>query len=232
MDRRATFLWRTPPPTSVDEELAVYDDGTALLAVRGSHTLSPAVGTYLARPVESDLQLLFTAGPDPVTFDLLRPPVDPGSAALMAAADRVAAASLATPRAVATFHTQVREVGADGTLPVWLQVVGSGVQPVEFELDPGLSSVQFRNVGQTIAWVDLPDLPTGFVTPHVEGLGGVRRRAVVKPGAYGSIAFEVALPAGTTAIAVRVAGWLSEALPDDPMPAPFSLEIAEAPIEA
>ena len=51
--------------------------------------------------------MLAAAGPGPVTFDLLAPVPDAGSA-LLAAADRVAADSLATPRAVVTFHAHAR----------------------------------------------------------------------------------------------------------------------------
>ena len=54
----------------------------------------------------------------------------------MAAADRVAADSLATPRAVVTFHAHVASPASGGTLGTTLLAVAEGIEPVEFELDP------------------------------------------------------------------------------------------------
>ena len=106
----ATFEWHTPPPTSVDEELALYDDGSAVLVVRQPRRPTATVGSYVAHPGADDARLLAAAGPGPVVFDLLAPATDAATEAtggLMAAADRVAADSLATPRAVVTFHAHV-----------------------------------------------------------------------------------------------------------------------------
>ena len=102
MARVATFAWRTAPPTSVDEVLAVYDD-SAVLVIRRPRQAGATIGSYVARPNAEDRQVLIAAGPGPVTFDLLRPVPD-AMTALMAAADRVATDSLATPRAIVTFH--------------------------------------------------------------------------------------------------------------------------------
>ena len=232
MPRLATFRWRAPGPTSVDEELALFDDDSAWLVVRGSRTLAPSVGTYRCEPAEADRDALLAAGPGPVEFDLLDPPPDPATAALMAVADRVAAAARATPDAVATFHTRPLGLPADGSLALSLLVVASGARAVEFELDPASSSVQFSHDGQPVGWCDLPDLPSGFVTRDAAGLGGVRRRAHVEPGAYGAIAFDVPAPAGGSAVSTRLVGWLVETLPDDPMPGRFRVQTEDAPIEA
>ena len=44
MERLSTVRWHSPPPTSVDEELALYDDGTAWLTVRRSRDGEPVTG--------------------------------------------------------------------------------------------------------------------------------------------------------------------------------------------
>lgn len=232
MRRLATFRWRTPDPTSVDEELALFDDDSAWLVVRGSRTLASSIGTYRCEPAEADRSVLIAAGPGPVEFDLLKPSPDPAQGVLMAVADRVSAVARATPDAVATFHSQSLGVPADGSLELSLVVVASGARAVEFELDPASSSVQFSHDGQPVGWRDLPDLASGFATPDAAELGGVRRRARVEPGAYGAIAFDVPAPAGASAVSARVVGWLLESLPDDPLPARFSLRTEDAPIES
>jgi len=182
MARLATFEWHTPPPTSVDETLALYDDGSAVFVVHRPRVASATVGSYQAHPGTEDAQLLAAAGPGPVTFDLLAPVPEAGSE-LQAAADRVSADSLATPRAVVTFHAHTAGPVDGGRLDVTLLAVAAGTQPVEFELDPTGSSVHFADQdGQAMSWQDLPSLPTGFFTLDAEGLGGVLRPAVVPPG--------------------------------------------------
>jgi hypothetical protein len=229
--RLATFRWRTPAPTFVDEELALFDDDTAWLVVRGSRTLAPSVGTYRCTPASADRHALVAAGPGPHEFDLLNASSDAATAALTAVADRVAAAARETPNAVATFHARPLGAPVDGSLAVSLLVVASGDRAVEFEIDPAASSVQFSHGGQPVGWCDIPDLPTGFVMPDAAGLGGVRRRAHVEPGAHGAIAFDVRASAGASAVSMRIVGWLPEALPDDALPARFSVQTEETPIE-
>jgi len=68
-----------PDPTSVDEELALFDDLSAWLAVRGSRTLAPSVGTYGCEPAAADRDALLAAGPGPMDFDLFHPPPDPAT---------------------------------------------------------------------------------------------------------------------------------------------------------
>ena len=216
----------------MDEELALYDDGTARLVVRGSRTLEPAVGTYRSEPNEADRQALAAAGPGPVDFDLLQPLRDAAELALLAVVDRVASAARGAPEAVATFHVQARGVAADGQLALALLVVAAGTRAVEFELDPARSSVQLSRDGQPLGWADLPELPAGFATPDAVALGGIHRRAVIRPGAYAALAFDVVAPATAGAVSLRVAGRLSAALPDDPLPRPFSLMTEDARIVA
>jgi len=230
VSRVATFAWRSPPPTSVDERLAVYDDGTALLVVRRPRALTGAIGTFKTKPRGDDLRSLTAAGPGPVVFELTGRPGDPASAALLAVAERVSAAARAKPRAVATFFAGPLAGVAAGRLSMSLLVVGSGTKAVELELEPAKCTVHFSEGGQPIAWFAMPELGSGFVTPDAEGLGGLRRRAKVKPGAYGATAFDIPAPGNATAVSIEVAGWLAEALPDARLPEPFAVRTEEAPI--
>jgi len=221
--RIATVLWRTPPPTSVDEELAAYEDGTAWLAVRRSRDGEPTIGTWSTTTTADDVAVLAAAGADPLVVDLLHPTVtgDPGELA-----ERLAAAARRTAVATATFHAGV--AGSGGT--VSLLVVAAGARAVRFEIDPASCSVHVGHDGATLAWYEVPSVETGFVTPDAEGLGGVSRVAEVAPGAYGAIALDVpalaAKPDAATEVAVQVGGWLHDGLPDHPMPEPFSVRTA------
>jgi hypothetical protein len=231
MPRLATFEWRTPAPTSVDEVLAVFDDSSAVLVVRRPGRESATIGSYRCRPAADDLRLLAAAGPRPIVFDLLALAGEAGQSDLRTSADRVKAACLAEPRATATFHVHAPAPGADGSQDVTLLVVATGTDPVEFELDPAASSVHFAGPdGRPISWHDLPPLPTGFVTPDAIGLGGVRGAAHIEPGAYGAIAFQADAPPGVASIAILVAGWLRDAFPDEPTPARFSVRTAQVPL--
>ena len=236
MRRLATFSWQTPAPTAVDEELALFDDGSAWLVVRGPRAASPAIGTYRCEPAEADRVLLAAAGPGPVLFDLLHRPADGVQAALMAVADRVASAARETPDAVATFSVRGLEPAGSGpeatagSLALSLLAVASGTRAVEFQLDPEASAVLFEDPGQTLTWSDLPRLAAGFVTPDAVELGGVRRTARIKPGDYGAIAFDVRAPAGASAVVARLAGWLTSGPPDAPGPGRFGVSTANAPV--
>jgi hypothetical protein len=223
--RLATFAWRTPAPTSVDEELAIFDDRSAWLVVRGPRTAQPAIGTYRYEPAQADHRALADVGPGTTQFDLLKPPGGDADAQLRGIADRVAAAARRQPDAVATFSVAG---SGSGTLAVSLFVVASGTRAVEFRLDPEASSILFGRAGQTLSWSDLPRLASGFTTADAAELGGVRRTARIEPGDYAAITFELAAPAGTTAISARLAGWLSPALPDDTQPGRFELLTEDA----
>jgi hypothetical protein len=228
--RLATFAWHSPPPTSVDEQLAVFDDGSAWLVVRRPRALSGPIGTFTAKPSKADLAALTASGPGPVVFEVLGKPGDRAAAALLAVAERVASKARSTPRATATFHAGPRAAVTGGSLAMGLLVVGAGTTEVEFELEPSKCTVHFTAGGQPIAWFPLPELGSGFVTPDAEGLGGLRRRAKVPPEEYGATAFDIASPGNATGVSIEVAGWLSEALPDERSPAPFAVRTADAPI--
>jgi len=229
--RVATITWRTPPPTSVDEELVVLDDDTAVFVVRRPRRDTSAIGSYAGVPTHADIAALTAAGAGPQMFDLRAPGPTAGSSVVRDVADRVASELLATPRAVVTFHAHSPGAAGDGAASFTLLAVGAGTHAVAFQLDPDASSVQFFAAdGQPMSWQDLPPLPTGFITPDAEGLGGVRRRAAIAPGAYGAIAFTATPPPGAAQVAILVAGWLSDALPDVTTPERFLVRTALAPI--
>jgi hypothetical protein len=228
--RLATFAWRSPPPTSVEEILAVYDDGSAWLVVRSPRSLTGAIGTFTTRPEPDDLAALSAEGPGPVTFDVLHRP-DVGAAAdLFTIANRVASAARAAPRATALFQAGVVGPAAAGRLSLALAVMGDGTEPVQFELEPEKCSVHFGAGGQPIAWFPMPELGSGFMTPDFEGLGGLRRRATVGPDDFGATAFEIAVPGNATTVSIQVAGFLADALPDERTPEPFSVRTDDTPI--
>lgn len=221
MIRIATYRWCTPAPTSVDEELALFDDGAAWLVVRRPRQPSPAIGTFVADHAAAgpDVAVLAAAGPAPIEFDLLEIPAD---ASLMAAADRVAGAARSSPRAVAQFLAAPQGGGH-----LSLVVVGKGTEPVQFSLDPAGCSVHFTDQGQPTGWREFPPLSMGFMTPDAGLLGGLGAPARVPPAAVGAIALDVAAPEGASAVYVQVAGWLSPALSDDDRPARFQVRTAE-----
>jgi len=231
VERVATFVWRTPPPTSVDEEMAVFDDGSARLVVRRPRLPSAAVGTYLGHPGDEDLRALSAAGPGPVTFDLRRAPDSTAEAQLLEVANRVADVARQTALAVAEFYARPLPSEDPSVLPTSLMVVASGTQPVEFELDPRMLAIHFAQAGQPVAWRELPEPAMGFMTPDAEGLGGLRSAAEVDPGRYGAILFTVESHPGATSVDIQVGGWLRNALPDHPMPEPFEVRTSEAEIQ-
>lgn len=229
MARITTVLWRTPPPTSVDEELVVYDDGSAWLAVRGARDGQPTIGSWSTDIAADDRAVFAAAGEGPLLIDLLHP-ADTGRVGDVA--ERVATAARASAVATATFHAGV--AGPRGG--VSLLVVAAGARTVRFEIDPASCSVHVGHDGGTLAWYEVPSVETGFVTPDAEGLGGVGRVAEVAPGAYGAIALDVpalaATPDAATEVAIQVAGWLHDGLPDHRMPEPFAVRTAAVPFPA
>ena len=216
MERVASFYWKTPPPTSVDEELALYDDGSVRLVVRRPRSESPTIGTYAHSPDKADFAELAKAGAGGVTFDL-HTAVPAELADLQALASRVADEARDKPEATALFYVRALSAPADGTLSLAVGVVGGGTRAVEFDLDAGKCAVHFTSQGQTAAWYEFPQLETGFITPDAEGLGGLGRRAEVAPGAYGVVVVRVPVPAQFDGTFAQVAGRLYEALPDEPM---------------
>jgi hypothetical protein len=215
MERLVTVRWESPPPTSVDEELAAYDDGTVWLVVRGSRDGAATIGTWSTTPTEEEHAALVAAGD--VVVDLRRP----GGAG--ETAEQLRAAALSAPVATVQF------VAAQGPgRSVTLGAVGGGTRPVEFELQPDSLTVHVEVDGATRAWFEVPPPVTGFVTPDAVGLGGLARRAEIPPGTFGAILLDVeglgVAPSDT--VAVALAGWLAEGLPDQEMPLPFRVRTA------
>jgi hypothetical protein len=230
MRRITSFRWQTPAPTSVDEELVLFDDGTTWLVVRGPRREDATIGSFVDRPTDDESGQLTAAGVGPHTVDL-RTPLDPARADLLALAQGVADGCRASPRAIVTFHAHLPAIEADGSPSITLLAIAGGTDPVEFELDPGPSSIHYLDSsGQPMSWQVLPTPQTGFVTPDAEGLGGLHRAALMRPGAYGAITFPSARPEGAASAAILVAGWLRDALPDAPNPERFQVRTALAPV--
>lgn len=213
----ARIRWVSPAPTSVDEELVVYDDRTALLVVRTSRDGSPAIGTWRANVGPADLAALEGQRRE---VDLRHPTNDD----VVVAADRVAAEARENPLATATFHAGAVPGGG-----VALLAVGGGTGPAEFELDVDSVVVHLENDGTEVAWHQMDRLGTGFVSPEPEGLGGVGRPAEIGPGAYGVIALNGPPLEDASAVAVEVAGYLRDALPEDPSYERFRVRTAPVP---
>lgn len=228
MARQATFVWTSPPPTSVDEVL-VIDGDEARLVIRRPRRAHATVGSYLMRPQAEDAAALVAAGPGPVTFHVHPRDTDDAVLAIRDVAERVADACLAAPRATVTFAAHVAGV-VGGTLTVALIAAAGGSDPVEFELSPAESVVHLSGRQGEITWLAMPRPVTGFVTGSAEGVGGLGVRARMREGEPAGTTFEVPDVSGATTIAIEVAGWLSEALPDEPQPTPFAVRTPEAPI--
>jgi hypothetical protein len=217
MQRLATVRWQSPPPTSVDEELAAYDDGSVWLVVRSSRAGTPTIGTWSTVPTVEDHAALVAGGD--VVIDLLR------AQAVPEVAERLRTAALTGAVAIAQFLA-ARGVGESVTLAV----MGGGTRSVEFELDPSSLVVHVEKDGADLAWFEAPAPATGFITPSADGLGGLGRRAVIAPDAAGALVLEVPqlAQADGDGVAVSAAGWLAEGLPDEPMPARFRVRTTPA----
>jgi hypothetical protein len=211
-----TVRWRTQSPNSIDERLILDADGHARLDVLRPRSLGDTVGTYEGAVDEADFQALSAAGPE-VELDIAGQ--DPRMTSVAVAADRAAKRLLASPVAVAQFFA--RPVGAVPPLPTTLAIgmLGSGTQPVEFELDLAACAINFSAGGSAASSTPLPELPTGFMTADTEGLGGVRQRAIVPPGVVGAISVPLVVPDGADQVSVRVVGsWF---LPGESIPQEF-----------
>jgi hypothetical protein len=205
-----TVRWYTPPPNSIDERLIVTDDGRARLEVLKPRSLGDTVGTYEGAVEEYEVGELTAAGPE---VELGGAVQDPRLAAVAAVADRVAQRLLASPRAVAQFFA--RPVGAVPPLPetLALGVLGSGSQPVEFELDLSECMVHFSSSASPVSSTPLPELSVEFITPDSVGLGGVRQGATIAPGTVGTVSVPLVVPEGADELSVHVVGrWF---LPDE-----------------
>lgn len=229
MERLAEFTWRTPAPTSINEQLVVYDDGTAWLVVRTPRSAVPTIGSYSCRPGQEDLEQIVAAGPGPHVIDILAS--EQPLAGLLPVLDRVCGEARETPVAIATFHGRCVGTLAEGEADVGLLVVAGGERAVEFELNPDWCGVHYHASGATVAWYELPKLETGFVTQDAKGLGGLKRIAVVEPAAFGAISFRARVPEDADSLVVQVGGWLSQALPHDDTPERFEIRTDATPLE-
>jgi hypothetical protein len=213
--------WHSPAPTSVDEELVAYDDGSAWLVVRTARDGSPTIGTWRSELSPEDRTLLDGVRRE---VDLLDRHPDP----LLASVQRVVAAVREHPVATATFHVGV--VAPDGELALF--AVGGGLGPAAFELDRDAVIVHLIRAGTEIGWHPVGPLQVGFVSPEPAGLGGLARPAEIAPGAYGAIALPT--PAGTgteaDAVALGVSGYLRDGLPEGAAYRPFTVRTADVPL--
>jgi hypothetical protein len=226
--RLADFAWTSPPPTSIDERLVLYDDGTAWLVVRRPRDRSPSIGSYVTRPSDADRDILAAGGPEPRTIDLLGH--DQPLQALFPALDRICEGARGAPESIATFHGRVVGDAGGGILNIATIVVGGGRRPVEFELDSTRCAAHFFAEGREIGWLEFPELQTGFITSDARGLGGLHRAAIVPPGEHGLVSVALSVPSGADSLSVQVAGWLESTLPDDPSSEPFEVHTAVAPL--
>lgn len=212
MQRLTSVRWLSPPPTSVDEELATYDDGSVWLVIRSSRDGTAVIGTWSTIPSPDDHAALVTTG------DLL---VElPGAQDVPAVAEKVRHAALSSPVATARFFAALGDTGT-----VTLAALGSGSRPVQFEVEPAAFTVHLESGGATTAWFEASPPTTGFITPDATGLGGLGRRAQIDPGAFGALVLQVPglVAVDGDSVAVQVSGWLAEGLPDQQLPLPFKV---------
>jgi hypothetical protein len=217
--RLATVCWSTPAPTSVNEELAIYDDGSAWLAVRVPRDGGNAIGTFTGRPTREQAAEL--AGVGTIEVDLLAAGLPVGADV----GDALAAALRENSYAAVAFSAASRS-DADGVAQVGLYAVATGVAALPFELEVPRCAVHFLAHGREVGWTDLPELPTGFVTADAEGRGGIGRPADIRPGSYGAIGLAVPVPAGADEFQLQVAGRILLDLPDG---APAGFEVRTPP---
>jgi hypothetical protein len=221
-----TVRWRTPPPSSVDERLIISDDSRARLEMLRPRRLGDTVGTYEGAVEDDEIRELTAAGSD-VELDVTAQD-DPRLGRVAVTADQVAQRLLNSPLAVAQFFA--RPIGAVPPLPQTLAlcVLGGGSQPVEFQLDLARCAVHFSVSGAPLSWVPLPDLPTGFLTSELEGLGGVHQRALVDPGVLGTISLPLSIPDEINELSAQVVGsWF---LPGAESPEDFEARTTPQPI--
>lgn len=229
MTRLATFNWASPPPTAVDEVLILEED-VARLVVRRPRRVTSTVGSYVGRASDDDRAALLAAGPGRTTFELWPPRTDPATRALMTTADRVAEACLLTPRATVSFVVGITDVAPDGTLGLALLASGAGTDAVVFDVDPTASVVHVLGPEGELTWMPMPRPATGFVTVDAVGVDGMGVAARLEPGIPVATTLRVPIVPDATGISIEVAGWLSDGLPDEPMPTRFAVRTADAAI--
>ena len=213
-----TVVWRTPPPSVIDERLVVSDDGQARLEAIRPRVGRDLVGAFAGPVTAAEVDALTDAGPE-ISLDVTVE--DPVVAAVGVVAAEVADRLRETPLAAAAFFTRPYGEPPPGQVTLALGVIGRGSQPVEFELEVDECAVHFLAAGAPVSWVPLPHLPMGFMTPDAQGLGGVRGRAEVPPGVLGAISVELSVPDGADQVSAQLVGLLH--LPGSSSPDEFEV---------
>ena len=145
----------------------------------------------------------------------------------LASEQRVVAAAREHPVATATFHVGSWPGRGGGTAGGrrWPRPGGvrAGRRLGGRASDPGGHRGRLASVGR---------LQTGFVSPEPAGLGGVGRPAEIAPGAYGAIALPTPAETGTEAdaVALEVAGYLRDGLPEGAVYRRFTVRTADVPL--
>lgn len=200
-----TVRWSTPS-AAVDERLLVGPTGeTRLLALAPLHDAA-LIGEFRGEVSPDELGALAATGPqvwiDPTHTE------DAEVGAVGALAAQVADRCRTSPLAAGLFVLRSTGPAVDGVRPLALGVVGRGERACQFLLELQRCRVRFVAHGSQVGEVPLPPLATGFMTSDADGLGGVRRTAVVPPGVLGAIALDLPVPAAAThAEAVLVGSW-------------------------
>jgi len=220
MQRLTSVRWVSAPPTSVDEELAAYDDGSVWLVIHSSRDGRAVIGTWSTTPAPDDHAALVAVGD--LRIEL------PGAQDVPAIAEELRLAALVSPVATAQFFAAFGDAGT-----VTVGALGGGDRPVQFELNPDDVTVHVESAGATTAWFEAAPPSTGFITPDATGLGGLGRRAEIGPGIFGALVLQVPDLAQVegTAVAVQASGWLAEGLPDQRLPLPFRVRTVPVPDE-
>jgi hypothetical protein len=224
VERIARFSWVGSERVFVDEELVIYDDGSAWLVIRGPREQRGPIGTNRAELGAEDLAAVSEFEGKEVVFHLAAdgPPSSSEDPHARQLAERIASLCREVPVSLAIFHVLPSGPPAAGKLNIALVAIGGGERPAQFELQSTNCSVHFHAGREELGWRECPSFPTGFVTAEAVGLGGIGRPAGIEPGSHGVIAFSVETVEGATSISMRVAGWLRAALPDAEEPARFS----------
>jgi hypothetical protein len=200
-----TVRWSTPS-AAVDERLMVRSNGEARLLALAPLRDAALIGEFRGEVSVDELAALTATG-SRVTID----PTHTDSSEVGAVgvlAHQVADRCRTDPLSAGLFVLRSTGPAVDGVRPLVLGVVGRGERACQFLLDLPGCRIRFITEGSQVGEVPLPELAAGFMTSDAEGLGGVRRTAVVPPGILGAIALDVPVPAQVSyAEIVLVGAW-------------------------
>ena len=216
----ARIRWQSPPPTSVDEELAAYDDGTVWLVVRSPRDGTPSIGTWRST--------LSRGGPGLIDgvrreMDLSHPMPDP----LLIAIERMAAAVREHPVATATFSAAVVPPGGG----LALLAVGGGLGPAAFELDRDAVVVHLMRSGTEIGWHRPERCRPGSCLPSRPASVASRGRRRSRPARTGPSPCDRPRARRSRRVALEVSGYLRDALPEGAAYRAFSVRTADVPLD-